>query len=184
MSSRLQTLEKLLADNNHRLAVRGKKILEELATFQKTQIKVEVTVTEPVIHLKEAKPFDARTVILLKTAQGKTKPGNPSPDIYKLTCLRQKYFVRGKDAKLVSWPHAVHSINDDIWTCQEDGTVQIFDRDLKLLRKLSDQQWGDVCDVIELPSGDVALAGRGGLFHLTATGETKTAIDTQRFCLF
>ena len=42
VSCRLQTLEELLADNSPRLAVQGKKILEELATFKKTPFNIEV----------------------------------------------------------------------------------------------------------------------------------------------
>ena len=181
VNSRLQTLEELLADNSPGLTVQGKKILEELAALQNAPINAEVTVTEPDIRLEEVKPFDAGDMVLLKTAQGKAELGIPSQDIHKLSSLRQKQFVQGKAAKLVRCPQSVQYIRDRVWTCQDQrpGTVQIFDRDLKLLRTLSDQQWGDVCDVTELPNGDVALAGSGGLYHLTSTGENKTAIDTE-----
>ena len=177
VSSRLQTLEELLADNSLRLAVKGKKILEELATFQKTPFHVEVTITEPEICLSEAKPFNVRDVIIFKTVRGKTKLCRRDQDIYKFLSLREKRLVRWKSAKLVKSPWSVQCINDDIWACLSDGIIQIFDRDFKILRMLCDQQWDDVHDVSEMPIGHVVLAGRGGLYYLSATGETKTAID-------
>ena len=73
------------------------------------------------------------------------------------TRLRQKSFVRQKDAKLYNCPCTVQYmyINDGIWSCQTDGTVRICDRNLKCFRTLSDQQWGDVRDVTKLVNGDV-----------------------------
>ena len=212
VTSRLQTLEELLADNSTRLAVQGKKILQELATFQKTQFTVEVTVTEPEVRLEETQTFDARDVVFLttmrgqtksggpalgvhkfsklwesrlderditslKTVLGKTESGEPDPDVHKLSRLRERPFVVRKVAKLANRPQSVQCINDDIWTCQYNGTIEIFDRDLKLLHTLTNQQYGTVCDVTELANRDVVLAGRGGLFHLTVTGKTKTVID-------
>ena len=64
-------LEELLADNSHKLAVQGKKILEELSVFTKTPLSVEVALTDPKIRLKELKPFDARDLIVLKTVKGR-----------------------------------------------------------------------------------------------------------------
>ena len=91
--------------------------------------------------------------------------------------MRKNEWRRQKDTKLVSYAWTLQYNSDDIWTCHNDGKNQIFDRDLKLLRTLSDQQWSTVFDVTELPNRDVVLAGLDGLYHLTATGETKTVID-------
>ena len=128
MSSRLQTLEELLADNSPRLAVQGKKILEELAIFQQTPFIVELLITEPEVRL------DAGDIMLLNKLRGKI-----NPDIHKLTSPRQKRFVRRNDTKLTNRPLSVHFINDEVWTCQYNATVQIFDRNLNCIRTLSDQ---------------------------------------------
>ena len=198
MSSRLQTLEELLADNSPRLTAKGKKILEELTKSNKTPIDVEVTVTEPEIHLEETKTFDARELIWLKAVRGKTKTSKihvstdvqepprlreshfpaVSTDIHEPSRLRESQLVLENAAKLINDPRSVHSINDEVWTCQDNGILQLFDRNLECLRKFTDQQWGDVCDVTELSNKSVVLAGHGGLYHITTTGETKTAIDT------
>ena len=101
----------------------------------------------------------------------------PNPNVHKLTSLQQKSLVRLDDTKLINRPRSVHSINEEIWVCLKNCAIQIFDRNLKCLRTLSEKQWQFVCGVTELSDGEVALAGSGGLYHLTATGETKTAID-------
>ena len=116
-------------------------------------------------------------MIILRTVQGRNRPGGQDPNVHGFVNLREKLFVRQKVVKLVNCPGSVQYIKDDVWMCQKRRTVQIFDQNLECLRKLSDQQWGNVRRVTELPNGDVVLAGYGGLYHLTATGETKTAID-------
>ena len=177
VSSRLQTLEELLADNSPRLAVQGKKILEDLATFQEAPFNGWIS--EPELSLEVTKPFQVRAVIV-KTVWEKPKSDklHIGQDVLKLSRLRESRFVEREVAELVSCPLlSMNAINDDIWTCHCGGTIVILSRDLKLLRTLSDQRWCDVFDVTKLPNGDVALAGRGGLYHLTVTGKTKTAIS-------
>ena len=100
------------------------------------------------MRLREAKPFNVSDVIILKTARGKTKPFRRDPSGHEFFILRENRWIRQKDTKLTNWPRSVQYINDEVWTGQYDGTAQIFDRDLILLRMLSDQQWGTVCDVI------------------------------------
>ena len=129
------------------------------------------------LRLNEVQPFDFRDVIILRTVQGRIGPGGQDPNVHGFLNLREKLFVRQKVVKLVNCPGSVQYIKDDVWMCQRRKTVQIFDQNLECLRKFSDQQWGNVRRVTELPNGDVVLAGYGGLYHLTAAGETKTAID-------
>ena len=143
-----------------------------------TQHTVEVTVSESEIGHDEPKPVNARDGILLKTEQERTQSYGSGPVIHKFARLRQKCFVLQRGFQLRNKATTVRHINDDVWVCEMKGIIQVFDRNLEYLRLLSDQRWGDVCDVTQLPNGDVVFAGSGGLFHLTATGETKTAIDT------
>ena len=143
-----------------------------------------ITMTSHVAQLQQALE---KLDVIHAVKEGSTEPDKRDPDIYKFSRLRKKRFAQQKDkdaclaklpqSALVNSPQSVHSINDDIWTCQDDGTVQIFDQNLHCRRTLSDEQWGHVYDVTQLPNEDVVLAGLGGLYHLTANGETKTAID-------
>ena len=107
VNSRLQTLEELLSDNRPGLAVQGKKILEELATFQKTPINIEATITEHEMRVKEAKPFNVGDLIILETAQGKTKPFRRDPSGHEFFILRENRWIRQKVTELVNWPRSV-----------------------------------------------------------------------------
>ena len=104
VSSRLQTLEELLADNSPRLAVQGKKILEELATFEKMQFNIEVTIAGPEMRLEEAKPFNVRDVIILKTARGNPQPGRRDSSSHECLILRENCWIRQKDTRPINRP--------------------------------------------------------------------------------
>ena len=184
LCSRLQKLEELLADESPRLAVQGKKILEELGMLQKHTSYTTFPTTEVELNLHERKRIDlgGKVTLRVKGLTGQSRLIPKLSPIQSLAELRLRRFTKRNSTKLKDKPNSVSMVNGEIWTCQDNGIIQVFDQRLKCLRKMADSSWKAVCDVTPISNTDVVLAGYGGLFHVTVAGVTKARIGPMKRC--
>ena len=71
-----------------------------------------------------------------------------------------------------------------LYSCQNGGTIQVFNHDLTPMHTWCDpEEWGNVNDVTELPTGQIAVAGSNGLFLVSAGGRRVSALRRhESFC--
>ena len=176
VSSRLQTVDMLLTENSSRLAVEGKAVLDELTQLQNIPLQANThDIRDVQVSLVETVQLNVKQAVSLRHVPGKH---TESTSLCRpLSLLKQNTFSYTKDVVLTADPNLVRYILGQVWCCQNQANIQICkntEHDC-----FTDSKWDDVCDVTELPTGTVALAGRGGLYELTSSGETRTTIHSK-----
>ena len=70
----------------------------------------------------------------------------------------------------------IRAFDHKLYSCQKNGTIEVFTHDLIPMYKWIDSDWGDVNDVTELQNKQIAVAGSKGLFLVSAGGWTVRAL--------
>ena len=78
----------------------------------------------------------------------------------------------------------IRAFGHKLYSCQNGGTIQVFSHDLAPMHTWSNpEEWGNVNDVTELPTGQIAVAGSNGLFLVSAGGRRVSALRRhESFC--
>ena len=59
-------------------------------------------------------------------------------------------------------------INQQLWCCCGDAGIVVFDSELQQQRAIPAGEMGTVYDVAEMNNGDVVIAARNGLCHISS----------------
>ena len=94
-----------------------------------------------------------------------------------IASLTNKHFETSKQVQLADKPWCVRLIEDKLWVCESNGTIELLDTNLKMIRKLENEAWGYVNDVVSVNDNGVAIVTYLGLFHIDSNGSDICIID-------
>ena len=172
VGSRLKTVDLLLDKNSPNLQSESHRVLNQLNELQKTSNDDFIDIDSVQLSVVQKTDLNIKDAVIMAEGHGETQTVS-----IPLVELAQKHFVLKRQLDLRENANMVRLIHGEVWSCQDQGTIEIFTKSLARLRCLIGNQWGDVADVCQLPNGEVVLAGGRGLYLLTSAGETKVVID-------
>ena len=70
---------------------------------------------------------------------------------------------------------------DGLWVCESNGMIELFDRNLKLIRKLENKAWEYINDIVAVPANNVAVVCSKGIFLIDLCGKDICKIDSRYF---
>ena len=94
--------------------------------------------------------------------------GTPLPS---LSGLCNKTFKVRKKYTLSNTGETMRFINNQLWVCQREGIIQVFNLNLKQVKIIQNEAWGFVRDVSLLENGELVVATSNGLFHTFINGQ-------------
>ena len=74
----------------------------------------------------------------------------------------------------------LRAFENQLWSCQYE-CIEMFDKNLKRIKVLSNKEWGYVYDVAMMPNVGVVIACTGGLLPIDDDGNTTMEIDSNSF---
>ena len=112
--------------------------------------------------------------------------GRPSLPTRSFTEMARMAFKKNQqNVRVTSQPSVnIRAFGHKLYSCQNGGTIQVFSHDLTPMHTWYDpEEWGNVNDVTELPTGQIAVAGSNGLFLVSAGGRRVSALRRhESFC--
>ena len=122
----------------------------------------------------------ARCQDCLVKASAAVEPAPTSLDVTLLANIKGKTLTRTHFCRFAFSCKSVCLVNDSLWTCHNDGRVQVFSLELQEKFSMQNDDFGDVFNVTALPNEQIVLACSSGLFYLTPNGNVRCVIDATR----
>ena len=175
-------LEDMIAENSRKLVVDGQAIIEQAKQIKDSYASFDIKAEETKIKVMSGSSWDPSTAAVLRMIiADDSRDVSQQPTLGSLALINNKQFKRNKQVQLSHEQYCMRLIEDDLWVCQSNGMIELFDANLKLKRKLENKAWEYINDIVAVPANDFAVVCSKGIFLIDMYGKDICKIDSGYF---